>query len=115
MTEYEVLKYSVYNALGVGAKNAQTRKELCHSVGCSDRMLRKAIEDLRRNRAIITNDDGTGYYIPATTDEGRKETWYWLCRQKKRMKSIKRALRGAERFVNTRTETGVPGQLSLFD
>lgn len=53
-TEYEVIKYAVYNSLGVGKKNAKTRKELCSCVKCSDRVLRKAIEDLRRDRILHT-------------------------------------------------------------
>ena len=78
MTEYEVTKYAVYNALGVGSKNAVSRKELCRRIGCGDRMLREIIEDLRKDQVIITDDNGAGYYIPTSDDMGRARASYWL-------------------------------------
>lgn len=98
-SEYETLKYAIYNNLGVGPKNAVSRKELCRRTGCGDRMLRRAIEDLRKDRVIITDDNGAGYYIPTTDASGKAQAAYWIARQSKRLKSIKKAMKGAERFV----------------
>ena len=112
-TEYEVIKYAVYNSLGVGKKNAKTRKELCSCVKCSDRVLRKAIEDLRRDRVIITDDNGTGYYIPTSDNGGKSATEYWISRQKKRIRAIRKSLRGAQQFVSG--DYQVDGQMELFD
>ncbi|MFQ8839862.1 MAG: hypothetical protein ACLR8P_01755 [Clostridium fessum] len=36
LTEMEIFTSALYNALGVGHKNAQTRRELCKRLGCSD-------------------------------------------------------------------------------
>ena len=88
---YDTFIYSVYNALGVGPKNAVTRRELCARLRCGDRLLRQAIEDLRHDRVILTDDNGTGYYIPTYNKEGRAQAARWIARQKKRVKSIKRA------------------------
>ena len=63
LTEMEIFTSALYNALGVGHKNAQTRRELCKRLGCSDRMLRKGIEILRLDYAILSRDDGKG--LPA--------------------------------------------------
>ena len=70
---YDTFIYSVYNALGVGPKNAVTRRELCARLRCGDRLLRQAIEDLRHDRVILTDDNGTGYYIPTYNKEGRAQ------------------------------------------
>lgn len=77
LIEMEIFTSALYNALGVGHKNAQTRRELCKRLGCSDRMLRKGIEILRLDYAILTRDDGKGYYLPETTDAGRADAKRW--------------------------------------
>lgn len=111
MREYEEIKYSVYNALGVGEKNAVSRRKLCKSVGCNDRVVRKAIEDLRRDRVIITDDNGTGYYIPTSDNAGRARASYRVARQEKRIRSIRRSMKGAKQFLSGE----MPGQIDLFD
>ena len=40
---YDTFIYSVYNALGVGPKNAVTRRELCARLRCGDRLLRLSL------------------------------------------------------------------------
>ena len=37
MSKYTDLERAVYNALGVGHKNARSRSELCNLIGCNDR------------------------------------------------------------------------------
>ena len=66
--------------------------------------LREAIEALRWDYPIVTNDDGTGYYIPTPDSRGRMQAAMWLARQGKRQESIKRATRGARLFVAQRQE-----------
>lgn len=104
MRQYTGLMMAVYNALGVGHKNARSRSELCGVAGCNDRQLREAIEALRWDYPIVTNDDGTGYYIPTPDSRGRMQAARWLSRQGKRQESIKRATRGARLFVAQRRE-----------
>ena len=87
MRQHTDLMAAVYNALGTGHKNARTRAELCAALGCNDRELREAIEALRWERPIITNDDGTGYYIPTQDSRGWAEASMWLSRQNKRHKT----------------------------
>ena len=97
LIEMEIFTSALYNALGVGHKNAQTRRELCKRLGCSDRMLRKGIEILRLDYAILTRDDGKGYYLPETTDAGRA------------------AQAGALKFATGWKEPkGIYGQISMF-
>lgn len=114
MNEFEVFTYSVYNALGIGRENAQTRQELCQKLRCGDRSLRRAIEALRQEYPILTQDDGRGYYLPPTTPEGRQEASRWAARQDKRVKSIRMSQRGARRFAGGARSRGVPGQISMF-
>lgn len=115
MNDFEIFTCSVYNALGVGHTNAQTRRQLCQKLHCGDRTLRKAIETLRRDYAILSRDDGRGYYLPETTEEGREETKQWLRRQGSRIKSIKTAQAGAMRFAGRkRHQKEVPGQINMF-
>lgn len=105
MNEYAGLKESVYNALGVGLENARTREELCSVIGRNDRALRETIETLRRDYPIITNDDGTGYYIPTPDNRGRRQAAGWLERQRRRRNAIMKATRGARLFVGITEET----------
>lgn len=99
MNKYTDFEKSVYNALNIGPTNAKTRKELCAAVGCSDRKLRLAIEVLRHDYPILTDDDGKGYYLPTSDDRGRKQAVSWLKRQEIRRISIWRAMRGTRRFI----------------
>lgn len=109
LKDFDVVQSAVYNALGVGRKNAVSRAELARRTGFSDRVNRQAIEALRRDRVILSID--SGYYIPYSNEEGRQETAVWLAMQKSRMKSIKAATRGAERFARGARET--PGQIEM--
>ena len=45
-----------------GKDKAVTRRHLCIASGMSDRMVRKAIEVLRRSYVILNDQDGEGYY-----------------------------------------------------
>ena len=111
----EIFTSALYNALGVGHKNVQTRRELCKRLGCSDRMLRKGIEILRLDYAILTRDDGKGYYLPETTDAGRADAKRWSKRQDRRVQAIRAAQAGALKFATGWKEPkGIYGQISMF-
>lgn len=99
MNDFEVFTFAVYNTLSIGHENAQTRRELCQKLRCGDRSLRRAIEALRQDYPILTQDDGRGYYLPPTTPEGCREAAVWASKQDKRIKSIRAAQRGARRFA----------------
>lgn len=112
MKEFENFKAHVYNHLGVGHQNAKGRRQLCRDLKCGDRVLRKAIEELRRDYPILTRDDGKGYYLPETTEEGREDARRWVARQNRRIVSIRAATAGAKKFSKPRKD--MPGQLSMF-
>ncbi len=46
-----------------GFENAISRKNLCITTGLDDRIIRKLIEEARRHTIIISNTDGSGYWI----------------------------------------------------
>lgn len=112
--EFTVFTYAVYNTLGVGHKNAMTRKELCMRLKCSDRLLRRAIEILRKKHPILTRDDGSGYYLATTDADGVQDALSWLRRQNRRIRSIKESESGAVKFVGNKRKFQVPGQIDMF-
>ena len=114
--QMELFTSALYNALGVGHKNAQTRKELCKRLRCYDRMLREGIEVLRADYAVLNRDDGKGYYLPEETDSGRADTKRWHERQERRVQAIRASQAGALKFIGMgrREPKGVYGQLSMF-
>lgn len=52
----------------VGRENAISRAELCIMTGMTDRQMRKAIHDLRRNHCILNVQDGSGYFRPTVQE-----------------------------------------------
>ena len=47
----------------IGYENAISRKDLCGKTGFKDRKIRELIEEARRDTIIISNNDGSGYWI----------------------------------------------------
>ena len=78
--------------------------------------LRKGIEILRLDYAILSRDDGKGYYLPETTDVGRADARRWARRQDRRVEAIRASQAGALKFIGMgrREPKGVYGQLSMF-
>lgn len=57
-----------------GRKNARTRQTLSILTGLSDRQVRQEIEDLReKGKFVITDEDGTGYYISEDIEDVRRQ------------------------------------------
>lgn len=52
----------VLDSIPFGKDQAITRDALAAKVGLSDRVLRKAIEEIRRTHIILNDQDGKGYY-----------------------------------------------------
>ena len=52
----------------VGRENAISRNELCIMTGMTDRQMRKAIHELRRNYCILNVQDGNGYFRPTVQE-----------------------------------------------
>ena len=84
-----------------GINNAISRKDLCIATGLSDRIVRRLVEEARRETIIISNNDGSGYWIyPENPTEREKEI---LCKfvkqQESRAKSIFYALYPARQMM----------------
>ena len=59
------------SAIGCGEDNATASEDLRSVTGLSERLLRKAIENLRRHGCVIISCD-KGYYTPENTGELEK-------------------------------------------
>lgn len=65
---------NITDIIPFGRENAITRKDLCRLVGTKDRAVRNAIEEARREGAIIINaQDGKGYYQTDDLEEIRQQ------------------------------------------
>lgn len=80
-----------------GQENAISRKDLCRLTGLTDRNVRNLIEAARRETIIISNNDGSGYWLyPEDPTEREKEMLHkFVKQQENRAKSIFYALRPA--------------------
>ena len=77
-----------------GIENAISRKNLCIKTGLKDRVVRSLIEEARRETIIISNNDGSGYWIyPDDPNEEEKLMLEkYVKQQESRAKSIFYAL-----------------------
>lgn len=77
-----------------GFENAISRKQLCRITGLNDRVVRGLIEDARRNTIIISNNDGSGYWLfpEDPTEEEQMLLRRYVKQQESRAKSIFYAL-----------------------
>lgn len=84
-----------------GYKNAISRKDLCRITGLNDRVMRGLIEDARRDTVIISNNDGSGYWIyPDNPTETEKMLLSrYVKQQESRAKSIFYALYPARQMM----------------
>ena len=58
-----VVEADVWNCLHIGKEKAVSRSYIVSCTGYEDRIVREAIERLRREKAILSRTDGKGYYI----------------------------------------------------
>lgn len=84
-----------------GSENAISRTSLCMKTGLKDRVVRNLIEEARRNTIIISNNDGSGYWIypDDPTDEEKLMLERYVKQQESRAKSIFYALYPARMMV----------------
>lgn len=78
----------IVDYIPIGSENAISRQSLCIITGMSDRKVRKAISQARRNTCICNSQDGKGYYIPDCLRDARQ----FLKQESSRAKSIFGAL-----------------------
>lgn len=95
MTDAEM----IIEKIPVGHRNAVTREELHISTGMSDRRIRKAIHEARREIIILNLQDGNGYYVPDMEDETDKaELKKFVKQEESRLKSIGWSLKPARKL-----------------
>lgn len=85
-----------------GKANAVTRSQLRTMTGLSDRKIRDAISEARRDTVILNDQSGRGYYIPTEAElpEARK----CLKQEEKRAKSIFWSLKALRAFVEGKSD-----------
>lgn len=92
---------SILRHLQYGSKNAISAKLLCVKTGLTDRVLRKCIEEMRKNGVCILSDV-FGYYLPSN----EKELERYIKRTEKTARSYFYSLRSAKRALREmQTET----------
>lgn len=91
-----------------GCANAISRKSLCIKTGLNDRVVRRLIEEARRETIIISNDDGSGYWIyPDKPTEHEKACLErFVKQQESRAKSIFYALYPARQMMKGCAKNG---------
>ena len=91
-----------------GFENAISRKELCERTGLQDRVVRGLIEEARRETIIISNNDGSGYWIyPEDPTEHEKDLLRkFVKQQESRAKSIFYALYPARQMMKGGVNNG---------
>ena len=91
-----------------GAERAISRQDLCRLTGLTDRNVRNLIEAARRETIIVSNTDGSGYWLyPENPTAKEKEMLYrFVKQQENRAKSIFYALRPARLLMKEGAEHG---------
>lgn len=88
---------NIVDYIPVGKKNAVTRLQLRIATRMSDRKIRDAIAEARRDIPIINDQSGRGYYIP--TEEELPEARKFLEQEEHRAKSIFWSMKALRAFV----------------
>ena len=85
---------NIIDFIPYGSENAISRKELCRKTGLNDRVIRGLIEEARRNQIIISNNDGSGYWLypDNPTEQEKMMLRKYVKQQESRAKSIFYAL-----------------------
>ena len=91
-----------------GFKNAISRRSLCTLTGLNDRVIRGLIEEARRETIIISNNDGSGYWLfpDDPTEEEKELLRRYVKQQESRAKSIFYALRPARQMMKGSVNNG---------
>lgn len=97
--DMDVAMTHVSNVLSTGSENAVSRKYIASVTGYSDRIVRECIERLRATSPIISNTDGSGYYIATKDWKGVADATRWIKGQQNRVQSIRKSMEGAEKLI----------------
>lgn len=91
-----------------GYEHAISRKDLCKITGLNDRVVRDLIEAARRTTIIISNNDGSGYWLyPENPTQKEKDLLKrYVKQQESRAKSIFYALKPARKVIKESAEHG---------
>lgn len=91
-----------------GYENAISRKALSNITGLNDRVIRNMIEEARRETIIISNNDGSGYWLypDNPTDKEKELLERFVKQQESRAKSIFYALRPARLMMKGGAKNG---------
>ena len=91
----------IVNYIPEGCEHAISRRNLCIATGLNDRVVRELIEEARRTTIIISNTDGSGYWLYPETPT-QKEIHLlnrYVKQQERRAKSIFYALKPARKKI----------------
>jgi len=83
---------NILDFIPTGSENAISREDLSRLTNLSDRQVRKHIELLKKNNAIINN--GNGYFIPSSKD--KLEIAEYIAKEKHKAIKILEGLRYTE-------------------
>ena len=116
---FEQVKSLVLEEILRGKEGAVTRHWLWVCSGANDRVVRKAIEELRNEGHLICNDqDGYGYYI-AETDEDILRQYRRDCARAvsilKRLKAFRKAARLIEQKEENKDQVTIEEILMLME
>ena len=91
-----------------GYENAISRQALSQITGLNDRVIRNMIEEARRETIIISNNDGSGYWLypDNPTKHERMLLEKFVKQQESRAKSIFYALRPARLMMKGGAKNG---------
>ena len=93
---------NVLRNIPIGKENAISRKRLRFLTGYSDRRIRYAIANLRREYPILsTSQDTAGYWLPTDDEEGLQQTRAFINEQSSRARACFSGLKGALEFRNS--------------
>ena len=108
LPEVEESRMQIINYIPQGSANAISRKDLVAKTGYTDRKIRDLIEEARRETIIISNNDGSGYWLyPDNPTEREKELLErYVKQQESRAKSIFYALRPARQMMKGGVQNG---------
>lgn len=100
--------FKITDYIPQGCANAISRKSLCKITGLNDRAVRAMIEEARRETIIISNTDGTGYWVypDNPTEHERELLEKYVRQQESRAKSIFYALYPARQMMKGGVENG---------
>lgn len=101
-------KFDITKYIPAGFEHAISREKLCEITGLKDRVIRGLIEESRRFTIIISNNDGSGYWIypDNPTDKEKELLNKYVKQQEHRAKSIFYALYPARHALKEGAENG---------